>query len=238
MAQIDTRLTAIQELYSLPLERREIAFVFLKWAGVLLRTQSIDLAFDIAGVLKQREINEIEKTDFSFYTHIHGDHFNQSKALSFHKRTGARIIAPSDIVSQLEGSLPSESLILSEPGRMHARVPVAGLNVRAIRGVHSGPFSQYLIKKNRISIFHAGDSGYFRIVGQSADIAFLPTGTPSPWCAPEVALATALNLKPKIAVAMHGTTEEMERFRIIMKKEMPETMVVIPNTFEPVRVEV
>ena len=238
MSESKNRIEAIKELYSMPLTKQDVAFIYLGSSGILIRTQSTGLAFDISDILKAREMNEVAKTDFLFFTHIHYDHFNQGKAIMFHKKTGAQIIATTDVINELREKIPDGNLTLANPGVTSTKIPLEGLNALAIRGVHAGDFSQYRIKKKGIAIFHAGDSGYLELGNQSAQIAFIPTGTPSPWCSPEVALATALYVKPKVAVATHGTARQMKKFKELMKRDMPNTEVVIPSEFKPIKVMV
>jgi L-ascorbate metabolism protein UlaG (beta-lactamase superfamily) len=231
------RLASIKELYSMGIEDKEIAFLFFQTSGVLLRTQELGLVFDIAGSLKAREMNEI-KADFQFYTHIHGDHFSLPKAQSFYKKSGAHLIGPGDVIEAAAKKIPAGDLTEVEPSRTSTRYKVKGLDIWAVRGVHSGPFSQYRVKMKGVCVFHAGDSGYFGMGKQAADIAFLPTGMPSPWCAPEVALAMARNIKPKIAVATHGNDKQRQEFKRIMKSEMPEVEVIVPEEFKVVSVRI
>lgn len=238
MSESKNRIEAIRELYSMPLNKQEAAFIYLGSSGILIRTQSTGLAFDISDFLKAREMNEVAKADYLFFTHIHYDHFNQDKAIMFHKKTGAQIIATTDVIKQLMGKISEEKLTLADPGVTSTKIPIEGLKALAIRGVHAGDFSQYRIKKKGITIFHAGDSGYLELGNQSALIAFIPTGAPSPWCAPEVALATALYVKPKVAVATHGTAKQMAKFKELMKRDLPKTEVLIPNEFERVKVKI
>ena len=40
-------------------------------------------------------------------------------------------------------------------------------------------------------MFHAGDSGYVQVKDYPSDLAFLPTGSPSPTASPEYALKLA-----------------------------------------------
>ncbi len=232
------RIDAIKELYSISLNKQEVAFVYLGASGALIRTESTGLAFDIADILKAREMNQVAKADFLFFTHIHNDHFNRGKAIMFHKKTGAQIIAPTDVICKLGGEISKDNLLIANPGRTSTKIPLEGLNALAIRGVHVGDFSQYQIKAKEITIFHAGDSGYLKLGNQSAQIAFIPTGTPSPWCAPEVALATALYGKPKFAIATHGTEVQKLKFQELMKREMPDTEVLIPEEFEAIKLTV
>jgi L-ascorbate metabolism protein UlaG (beta-lactamase superfamily) len=224
---------AIKGLYSLELDKDDVAFLFLGYAGIILRSNSGNLVFDIGNSLQIKDMKILQDIDLSFYTHVHGDHFNLKKAIKFHEITNAQIIAEADVMEELKDRIPSDNLTLANPGLNHTKLSIAGYTIQAIRGVHSGSFSQYHVKKSKLSVFHAGDSGYFGLGRFPTKIAFIPTGAPSPWCAPEVALAMALHIKPKIAVATHGMDKQMKRFRDLMQHEMPDVEVVIPKRFKP-----
>jgi L-ascorbate metabolism protein UlaG (beta-lactamase superfamily) len=228
---------AIKSLYSLELEKDDAAFSFLGYAGIVLRSNFGNLAFDIANVLQVKDMKIIDDIDLLFYTHVHGDHFNLSKAIRFQELTNSHIVAEADVMEKLDSKIPSDSLTLAEPGRDYKKLSVKGYTIKAVRGVHSGSFSQFHVRKNKLTVFHAGDSGYFGLGKFSTKIAFIPTGAPSPWCAPEVALAMALHIKPKIAVATHGTDKQMKRFRNLMQQEMPDVEVVIPEKFKPIKLK-
>jgi len=62
-----------------------------------------------------------------------------------------------------------------------------------------------------------------------AKLAFLPTGLPSPSCSPESALKFTLDLKPRVAVAMHGKLAQMNKFKTLVKKGLLDTTVIIPE---------
>ena len=62
-----------------------------------------------------------------------------------------------------------------------------------------------------------------------SDLAFLPTGTPSPTASPEYALKMALELKPSVAVTIHGSADQSREFEAKMKEKMPKTVVIIPE---------
>ena len=227
---------AIANLYSMKLSKDDIAFLFLGCAGILLRSKVGNLAFDIGDFLQVKDMKELNEVDLLLFTHVHGDHFNLKKAVRFQEITNAHIVAEVDVMEKLNGKLPSENLTLADPGLRHTKLSVNGYVIKAVRGVHSGSFSQYHVKQGELNVFHAGDSGYFGLGKFPSKIAFIPTGAPSPWWAPEVALAMALHIKTKVAVATHGTDKQMKRFRDLMQQEMPNVEVVLPKRFKPIKV--
>jgi L-ascorbate metabolism protein UlaG (beta-lactamase superfamily) len=228
----------IKELYSLKLDKDDLAFLFLGYAGIVLRSNSGNLAFDIGDSLQVKYMKMLHDIDLLFYTHIHGDHFNLRKAIHFQEITNAHVVAESDVMEELKDKIPSERLTLADPGLDHSKLSVERYTIQAVRGVHSGSFSQYHVKKNTLNLFHAGDSGYFGLGRFPTKIAFIPTGAPSPWCAPEVALAIALHIKPKVAVATHGTNKQMKRFRNLMQQEMQDVEVLLPRKFKSIKVSI
>ena len=42
----------------------------------------------------------------------------------------------------------------------------------------------------------------------------------------------ALDLKPSVAVAMHGNPAQLNKFKGLVEKDMPDTTVIIPEKFE------
>lgn len=119
-----------------------------------------------------------------------------------------------------------ERLVATENGKS---VSVGGFEVVAIDGIHPRPISVYRISTSRFSVFHGGDSGYRPVKDYPAKLAFLPTGFPSPSCSPESALRFALDLRPHVVVATHGKLAQMNKFRTLVEKELPETAVIIPE---------
>lgn len=214
------------------LGNRDVAFMFLGYAGVLLRTSRGSIAIDVADLLSAREIAAVENLDLLLFTHVHGDHYKANKALRILKKTDAHIIADVRVAEDLKNKVPEDRLTLGDPGRLSNTYKISDFKVDVIFGLHAGPLNIYRVKLGNLSVFHAGDSSYIRVSNFPSPIAFLPTGAPSHTCAPEVALAMALDLNPKIAVATHGTKEQMIKFKQLVERDLPETAVVIPRKFE------
>ena len=101
-----------------------------------------------------------------------------------------------------------------------------------------GPINLYQIRMGGITVFHGGDSGYVPLKDYSSDIAFIPTGAPSPTCSPEDAFKMAIDLKPGVAVPMHGNKYEHVEFEKKIKEKMLEIRVIIPTKHVMNRVEV
>ncbi|UCG00783.1 MAG: MBL fold metallo-hydrolase [Candidatus Heimdallarchaeota archaeon] len=231
------RIEAIKSLYSLELNNNDAAFIFLGYSGIILRLKTFTMAFDPGKGLDLSEISAIEHLDLLSFTHNHWDHYNKEKALQLFAETGTHIVA--DIISseELSTSVPTNLLTVGDAGSSFKTYRINDFEVSALRGVHVGPISQYLVNLGRLKVFHGGDSGYWRHPDVSADIAFVPIGT-ARTCSPAVALAMVMDLQPKIAVPIHGQKQEMKKFRVLVEKVLPDIEVIVPERFKLIKISI
>ncbi len=234
MSKKQSPLEAIEELYSIQLESDEVAFVFSGYSGILLRTKDTAIAFDPGKSLSPIEISALKHLNFVFYTHNHWDHFNLELAVKIYSETNAHIVTDSVSYAELVDRIPSEKLTFGESRSSAVNYEVAGYNIVALCGIHIGPINQYIVDLGGLRIFHGGDSGYWRHKNQTSDIAFVPTGTATT-CAPGVALATVMDLQPKVVVAIHGNRKDMKQFKGMMRAMLPDTELIVPERFKVIR---
>ena len=232
---VENKVEAVRALYSLELKDSDLAFLFLGYSGILLRIEGLTIAIDPGKSLTHEEVAVITHLDLLLFTHNHWDHYKRDYALDIIQQTGTHVVA--DIVSseELKAAVPPTRLTKAEPGTRDATYQIGETAVTALEGIHVGPITQYLIDLGRIKVFHGGDSGYWRLKDTSADLAFVPVGT-AKTCSPATALATIMDLSPKVAVPIHGRRQEMKHFRSITKKVLPEVEVIIADRFKPIRV--
>jgi glyoxylase-like metal-dependent hydrolase (beta-lactamase superfamily II) len=81
------------EFFSAPFSEDEVAFVYLGYSAVLVRTAKGTLIIDPADLLSVEDMGHFKgkKVDAILYTHGHGDHFEAGVAAALHKATGAVI---------------------------------------------------------------------------------------------------------------------------------------------------
>lgn len=225
----------IRELFSLSVEKNEIAFIYFGYSGILFRTKDNAIAIDICKMCIESDdqIKALKNLDFQLNTHTHRDHFDVETSLKIFEVSGAKVIADPQVVEGLEKELPADKLKALTLGE---KLSIDGLEISAVSGVHPGSITLFKMKWPDFSIFHGGDSGYIPLKDYSADIAFLPTGAPSPSCSPENALKMALDVKPKVIVTMHGNQDQMQKFKTIAIREMPDLNVIIPKLREPTKI--
>lgn len=228
-------IEAITALRELNLARNDLAFLFLGYSSILLKSNDLIIAIDPGKSLSSPEISVIGHLDLLLFTHNHWDHFKKDHALELIKQTQPHVVADVASFEELKPHIPSNTLTRADPASKSATFCIDAAEVTALPGIHVGPITQYLINLGTAKIFHGGDSGYWRQKNASADIALVPVGTATT-CSPATALATVMDLSPRIAVPIHGRKQEMTQFKSIMEKILPETEVIKPEKYKPIRI--
>ena len=229
MPEQQDRSGLIREFCSLSLEKRDIAFIYLGCAGIIFKVEDRVVAIDIGSLLGNREIAAFSNLDLLLFTHTHYDHYHRARTRKMLEKTSAHIVAQQQVAEDLKGRVPLDRLTTAKSG---ISIRAGGFEIISVNGIHPRPISIYRIRKGKFSVFHGGDSGYSPVKDYPAEVAFLPTGDPSPSCSPESALKFTIDLKPSVAVAMHGKPAQMNRFKDLVKKDIPNTTVIIPKKYD------
>jgi len=230
-----SKVEAIKQFYGLELGENEIGILYLGLAGVLIRVGGKTIAIDISEMLGKSEAEALQTLDYLLYTHGHYDHYNLRSCMWVFEETNTHIIAESSVYRELKGRVPDDNLVEAREGDI---LKFNGFTVRVIRGIHVGPIVLYLMDINGIKVFHGGDSGYVPLRGYSADLAFIPTGKPSPTASPNDALRMSIDLKPKVVIPVHGSRSEHDEFERLIEKNLPDVRVVLLSEFEVGKVSI
>lgn len=225
----------VKKFYELDLEEGAVGVLYLGLSGMLIRVMDRTIALDVADFLGKEGISEVRELCLLLYTHGHYDHYSGKECLRIIERTGAKVLAESSVFNDLRGKISQQNLYEALSGRTYN---IEGLNIETIRGVHVGPIILYIIDVEGIRIFHGGDSGYIALGGHTADLAFVPTGSPSPTASPNDAFKMIVDLKPKVAVPIHGSRGEHENFKRLVEKEAKDTRVEIIEEFNPTKLRI
>lgn len=218
----------IRKLFASSLGKNEVAFMYLGYSGVILRTSNRTIIIDPANLLKDEEIKTIKGVDLLLFTHSHGDHYSSKETLDIFKATGAPVLAEPMVVDDLKGKILSDKLTSATPRKTYT---FGEITTSVVRGIHRGPINLYQIKIGSLSVFHGGDSAYVPVKDYPSDLAFLPTGSPSPTASPEDAFKMASELKPSVAVAIHGSAAQSKEFEGKVKEKIPNTTVIIAEPY-------
>lgn len=223
----------IKDLYTVTLEENQTVFTYFGWAGIILRTKRHALAFDIGEkCIHKSEINLIENLDLQLYSHTHWDHFTPPVTKKIFENTEAPVIVEPQVAVELTNDIPADKLKSINSGDT---LKINDFEIKAILGVHPRPITLFRVKWSECNLFHGADSGYVPLKDYSADLAFIPTGSPSPSCSPLNALQMLLDIEPQIVVAMHGTKKQMQKFKTLALEKLPETKVILPEVNKPIK---
>ncbi len=226
---------SVTALYDIKLDSKEFAFIYAGYAGVLLRTKTRAVLFDPANLFT-KVMKHIRSLDLITYSHGHTDHYNLSDAVALYQKTSTQIITEFSMAEELGSKIPAEKILAGpevlQGVREGPKFKFDGIRVELHRGVHPRQIVQCRVSIGRLKVFHAADSGYWPVGKGVVDVAFLPTGWPSPTCAPGVALAMAMDMKPTFAVAVHGDEEQQQKFKDLVSHELPDTRVILPPVNE------
>jgi len=204
------------------LKNNEVAVFYLGVSGVLARTSNQAVLIDPAGLLKKEEILALKTLNLLLFTHDHLDHFSEGATQAIFKASATPILAEAKIAKTLNGKIPAEKFVIAENQKTYN---FGDLSARVVEGIHRGPIMLYQIKMDDITLFHGGDSGYVSLKEYPSQVAIVPVGRMTPTASPENAFKMVADLKPDVAISMHGSEKQKRQFEQKVKEAMPKTTV-------------
>jgi L-ascorbate metabolism protein UlaG (beta-lactamase superfamily) len=212
--------------------KNEVFFVwFNRYAGVTLKTPSKTLVIDPVDV-KPRDFKNV---DAVLITHEHYDHMDPSLISELQKLTQCTVVADPTSVKKLRHLISPEKLLETRPG---SEVKFDAVSVKVENCNHppaATPVSFIITSEDGIKVFHTADSLPFpemATIGEKEklDLVFCTVGI-APGTSPETGLDIARLTKPKVAVPYHtGVTADQKKFAELLKKDLPKTTCLIPET--------
>jgi len=218
----------IGRFFASPLQKNELAVFYLDASGFIIRSLNQTVLIDHAGMLKDDEVAALKAVNLVLFTHDHLDHFSSGKTQAIFKATVAPVLAEPKVANKLKGKIPADKLVSAEHGKTYT---LGGVNVTAIQGIHRGPIILYQIKMDGITLFHGGDSGYVSLKDYPSQVAIVPVGGMSPTASPENAYRMAADVKPDVAITMHGSGKQKQQFEQKVKEAMPQTTVLTMESY-------
>ncbi len=226
---------AFKAFFSIQLKANQMAYMHLGiHSNIIIRTADKTILLDPSLLIKpDLEILKNNGVDLVVYTHGHGDHFEKGSAINLFKICRPYIAIDPSLAPDLEKDIPQDKLIVAAPG---TSVTASGIAIDTIKGKHIGPIMLFRLTIDGLKIFHGGDSAYVPLSTMASDIAFVPTGSPSPTCNPQYAFKMVQDISPQIAVPMHGEDSQHQQFVQLMEKNLSGINVMIPEPFVPNKV--
>ena len=121
----------VRELSTSSLRDYGAAFVYLDYSGVIVRTASGTVAFDVADLLKSEEISALKSLDLLLFAHTHWDHYKPKKTLELFSATGTHLVAEPLVAKDLEGKIPPDKLTSAVPGETYT---IGGFKISTVSG--------------------------------------------------------------------------------------------------------
>ncbi len=224
----ESKAKEIQAFFAAPLQKNEFSVFYLGVSGFIIRSVGHSVLIDPAGMLKGDEVKALKGINIVLLTHDHLDHFSSGKTQEIFKETAAPVLAESKVFRKLKGKITNEKLVIAENGKTYT---LGDVDVTAIQGIHRGPIMLYQFKMDDITVFHGGDSGYVNLKDYPSQVAIVPVGRMSPTASPENAYKMAADVKPDVAITMHGSSKQKEQFKEKVKVSMPQIEVYKMESF-------
>jgi L-ascorbate metabolism protein UlaG (beta-lactamase superfamily) len=151
-----------------------------------------------------------------------------------YKLTECTVVADPTSTRRLRNLIPPDKLKEAAPG---SEIKLDEVIVRAEKSNHppaATPVCYLITSEDGLRIFHTADSLPYpemALVGEDKlDVVFCTVGI-APGASPESGVNIARFTKAKVAVPYHtGSVADQKRFAELMKKELPRTTCLIPDT--------
>jgi|GEM_PF-78848 len=209
-------------------------------ASMVIQWDGQNIAVDPIGQASRYEENG--PADIIFLTDIHGDHLSTSTLQSL-QTDQAIFVTPEAVMDQLGGSVYFGEIEVMDNGDVEE---LAGFTIKAIPMYNvpetadafhpKGRGNGYVIEKDGVSIYVAGDTGNHRLVRglKNIDVAFIPMNEPYTMSVQDAAEAT-LAFTPRIVYPYHyrgkDDYSDIEDFKELINKENPEIEVRLVNWY-------
>lgn len=214
----------MEKVFEEELMEGEVKLTYLGFSGIILRTKNYTLLLDPSNLISTGTIRKLKtaKNVITIYTHDHYDHYDETTLKEIYHQIQCPVIVEPAMMGKLSKIIPQEKLYSAQHGKP---LNIQEAIITGVKGLHRGPITLYHIEVDGIRIFHGGDSAYVKLEGFKTDIAIIPTGDPSPTASPRDAYKMIIDLKPKIALAIHGSTTQHHEFKNLVEKNIPEVKV-------------
>jgi len=211
---------------------------------------------------KYKQKGAFGKVDIILWTHGHVDHFMLGDAKSLINEYAPKVIAPWELSFFIKSEIPTAKCETFSLGNKGGVANFDGIKITMLEAFHSagaqltgfsganrfvGEAVGYMLTfENGLKIYHSGDTSLMgdmkTIIGDfyKPDVAILPIGGIFTM-GPEEATYACQLIRPKIVIPQHYGTfpvlvQSADSFYKLMKKNSPQTQVIVAGVGESVKV--
>jgi L-ascorbate metabolism protein UlaG (beta-lactamase superfamily) len=203
---------------------KEVSFVHLGGACVIVQTQGYTLVFDPADHLSDSDIAALGGVVVTLFSNHLDDHFHGRTAMKLIDMKGSLVVGTEEVCKALASFAPSTKLLELKPRRGFRAGP---LRIFAVEGRHEVPTNLYYVTWGP-SLLFAGDTGYVELAKLKAELAFLPAGG-SQYSKPEDSARMAVELGARYVVPVHCDESEAKRLAALLEGKAS-VLVPAPRT--------
>ncbi len=216
-----------------------ISFLWKGCSAILLRVQDLNLLMDPGDHFTIDELRSItERIDAVFYTHEHTGHFDPDFLSSLIREFSPYMIVNKGVFRTIRRWVDWDRLIKLKEGES---TEVLGMRVHALRAVHPGVHPVvFLLEIGGKAIFHGDSTGFSHMFEafSPVDLAFVPSGSPSPNANPKEAVRIIRALVPRVVVPFHGDSSELQEVERRVRLANLNTKVILPEPGELFTLEI
>ena len=222
---------ALRNFLMMPLAANELGYMRLGYCSeVIVRSADKTVLFDPGSLDKEvRTVLNLHGVDLVLYTHSHYDHYSEETAMTLSTGGHPFFVVARQLEGYLKRDIPAEKLIVVKARQSYS---AGGIVINTLDGDHIGPIVLFRVSLSGMKIFHGGDSAHVPMKALASQLAFVPTGAPSPTCSPDDASRMVADVRPQIAIPMHGGGRQHQRFKELVDAKKSGVRIVIAAPFE------
>lgn len=217
-----------------------ISFLWKGCSAVLLKISGgISILMDPGDHFSLEEVDDFAgSVDVVMYTHEHSGHFDPKFLDDLVRKYSPYIVVNKGVFRTIRRRVDWDKLINLKEGES---AELLGMKVHALKAVHPGIHPVvFLLEVMGKALFHGDSTAFSRMFEafSPVDLAFIPSGSPSPSASPKDAVRIARSLIPNVVVPFHGNESELREVEESIRLSNLDVEVIVPPLGEPVTLEV
>ncbi len=219
-----------------------LSFIWKGCSAVLLEVNGLTVLVDPGNHFSMDEVAELTRgggPDAILYTHEHSGHFDPDFLSSILREFSAPpvLVVNKGVFRAVRRWVDWDRLIKVKEGES---IQISGMRVHTLRAVHPGIHPVvFLLEIGGKAIFHGDSTGFSRMLEafSPVDLAFVPSGSPSPNASPKEAVRIVRALVPRVTVPFHGDEGELREVERRIELANLDIRVILPDAGRKISLE-